>query len=63
MKTKKFRKKLTLKKQTVAELGNEVLDNVRGGTTATGNRNCSGCYSCDYVSFCGTMEPCTNIYC
>jgi hypothetical protein len=31
MKTKKFAKKLTLKKETIVDLGNEQLGNVKGG--------------------------------
>lgn len=31
MKTKKFSKKLTLKKDTIADLGNEKLNDARGG--------------------------------
>ena len=61
MKTEKFRKKLTFKKQTIAQLGNEELKDIKGGTTVTEIYHCSGRHSCDYVSFCGSEVPCTDI--
>lgn len=57
MKTKKINSKLVLKKETVADMGNYELNNVRGGGTGI-----SGCI-CPTVNnpLCQPTAPCSAI--
>lgn len=57
MKTKKFERKLTLKKTTVTNLDEQEMDEVNGGDTywtASFTYSCSCNSVCSCVSVCGT---------
>ena len=69
MKTKKFAKKLTLNKNTIANLSNGQLVKIKGGVADTEHlcvpsftlTNCDECpsYTCETCSTCVTCNACS----
>lgn len=63
MKTKKFNKKLTLTKETVADLSHEALSNIKGGIYTvfyTCGDDCNSNFTCARATFCTecwTVDP------
>lgn len=53
MKTKNFSKKLTLNKETIAQLRDEQLDEIRGGKPTNANT----CYTCFTNCGASIVEP------
>jgi hypothetical protein len=54
MKSKKFSKKISINKKTIAHLNDKHLDTIRGGAPTKGN-TCASCFT-----YCGDsiIEPC-----
>ncbi len=52
MKTKKFSKKLSLNKKTIADLNSNEMKEVHGGQLAIFTETCRSCYGSDYLACC-----------
>jgi hypothetical protein len=67
MKTKKFEKKFTLNKKTIANLSNEQMDHVKGGCASKPGETSCHTYHCTintcFTRCCSIAIECTYLEC
>lgn len=66
MKTKKFRKKLTINKKTIANLDNTGMYDIKGGITTACESHCNGCpthFPLLTCPWCTKMTDCDQATC
>ncbi|MCU0286232.1 MAG: class I lanthipeptide [Acidobacteria bacterium] len=59
MKTKNFNKKMVLNKETIANLGSNLMNKIKGGVTLGTSAGDPACY-CDSIKFCSCPKACPN---